>query len=358
MAGVEQAQPPWGETCADNDGDGYGNPASEACQHSEWDCNDNNAAVNPAATEGPYGDPTCSDTLDNDCDGLVDAADEGCRPTRPLPDTGINQCYDNEGPITCPAPGEPYFGQDAQYVTNLMSFTDNLDGTITDNVTGLIWQKLDDDIMRSQQDAIAYCENLPLADYSDWRLPDEYELQSIVDYGRYDPAIEPSYFPGTSGSRYWSSSPYEADYGWCVNFSDGYVYWDWMTNAHYVRCVRGESVEQSLTDNGDGTVTDNVTGRMWQQEDDNQRRFWIEALGYCENLTLAGHTDWRLPDIKELFTIRKNIFFFPGTDMYFYWSSSTNGFYTSLACVVDFVNGYATTHGNKALNDFSVRCVR
>jgi formylglycine-generating enzyme required for sulfatase activity len=57
----------------DTDGDGY---VSNACGGD--DCNDSNAGVNPGATEGPYGDPVCSDTLDNDCDGSVDGTDTGC----------------------------------------------------------------------------------------------------------------------------------------------------------------------------------------------------------------------------------------------------------------------------------------
>jgi hypothetical protein len=57
----------------DGDGDNY---VSDACGGN--DCDDGNAAVNPGATEGPSGDPTCSDTADNDCDGNTDAADPDC----------------------------------------------------------------------------------------------------------------------------------------------------------------------------------------------------------------------------------------------------------------------------------------
>ena len=61
--------------CADQDDDGYGFPASENCEYSDEDCDDFDADVNPGAIEGPQGDPTCTDGLDNDCDGLVDSAD-------------------------------------------------------------------------------------------------------------------------------------------------------------------------------------------------------------------------------------------------------------------------------------------
>jgi len=66
--------------CIDHDGDGYGSPARPTCPHPELDCDDYNADVNPGAEEGPFGDPTCSDYDDNDCDGAHDGADSGCAP--------------------------------------------------------------------------------------------------------------------------------------------------------------------------------------------------------------------------------------------------------------------------------------
>ena len=68
-----------------------------------------------------------------------------------------------------------------------------------------------------------------------------------------------------------------------------------------------------FTDHGDGTVTDNCTGLMWQKEsadfnddgnvDDLDRVTWCEALAFCASLTFAGHTDWRLPNVRELQSI-------------------------------------------------------
>jgi spore coat protein A len=69
-----------GGVCDDNDGDGYGNPGDASCPNgAETDCDDDNDAVNPGATEGPVNDTTCGDGLDNDCDGLTDAADPDCQ---------------------------------------------------------------------------------------------------------------------------------------------------------------------------------------------------------------------------------------------------------------------------------------
>jgi V8-like Glu-specific endopeptidase len=64
--------------CVDADGDGYGAQASAHCTFPEADCDDSSPNVNPGMTEGPYGDPTCEDTLDNDCDGAPDGGDVDC----------------------------------------------------------------------------------------------------------------------------------------------------------------------------------------------------------------------------------------------------------------------------------------
>ncbi len=71
--GVCEAQ----SSCIDNDGDGY-NTTSVCGGVSNVDCDDTNIDVNPGATEGPFGDVTCSDTFDNNCDGNTDSADSNC----------------------------------------------------------------------------------------------------------------------------------------------------------------------------------------------------------------------------------------------------------------------------------------
>ncbi len=58
-------------------------------------------------------------------------------------------------------------------------------------------------------------------------------------------------------------------------------------------------VEQVLVDNGDGTVTDNKSGLMWQKDDAGPMD-WKQAVATCEQLNLAGKSDWRLPDLNEL----------------------------------------------------------
>jgi hypothetical protein len=144
-----------------------------------------------------------------------------------LPDTGQTTCQDEAGNVvdctsdTCP-------GQDGAYPTGCPSegrFVDNQDGTVTDNCTGLMWQKDtgNDGNGLDWCAALTYCENLELAGHDDWRLPNVRELQSIVDYGRFDPAISPVF--GALSSFYWSSTSLEGASGiaWIVRFSIGFV---------------------------------------------------------------------------------------------------------------------------------------
>lgn len=88
----------------------------------------------------------------------------------------------------------------------------------------------------------------------------------------------------------------------------------------------------SYTDHGNGTVTDNNTGLMWIQDATaagvGGTYNWAEALSACANLTYAGHSDWRLPTIQELSTLRDAGRFTPGLDPVFatqlsyYWSAT------------------------------------
>jgi len=132
-------------------------------------------------------------------------------------------------------------GQDGFYQAGCPTagrFTDNGDGTVTDNRTGLMWQKKTALGTYMWQEALKYCENLSLAGHDDWRLPNVRELQSIVDYGRRNPSIDPVF--GAVSSFYWSSSTYVhyPPYAWIVSFHYGYVGGHDKTFGHYVRAVR------------------------------------------------------------------------------------------------------------------------
>lgn len=256
---------------------------------------------------------------------------------------------------------------------NPMSYTDNHDGTITDNLTGLMWQQGDSSpTTYSQTDAATYCSGSSLGGHSDWRLPSIRELQGIVNYGNYGPAISTTYFPSTQSSFYWSSTAYDnnAAVAWVVEFTFGAVRYVTTvpTTMKYARCVRlGKSQPPSLVDNGNGTITDNVTTLMWQKQDDGTQKTWANALSYCSGLSLGGYADWRLPNVKELTSIVNytlwnpaiDLTYFPAAQSNSYWSSTTDVHNTvnAVAWNVLFFDGGADNSAGEA-NVFYARCVR
>lgn len=251
-----------------------------------------------------------------------------------LVDTGVTDYYSDTALISEPSSTDAFFGQDAQYAINSPSYTDNGDDTITDNVTGLMWQKdMGDKI--SFDEAQDKATSMTLGGYADWRVPTLKELYSLIQFtGRVQGEtavtmfIDTDYFVQPLGdtdagereidAQTWSSTEYVGTtmngdatvFG--VNFVDGRIKGypkitkrNGEANTMYFRMVRGNTDYgiNSLVDNGDGTISDLATGLMWQQADDGIARDWGTALEYAENLELAGYSDWRLPDAKELQSI-------------------------------------------------------
>ena len=159
-----------------------------------------------------------------------------------VPDTAQTKCYDDIGTeITCPLPGEPFYGQDAQYITNPQSYTTLGGGIVQDNVTGLMWQQATAPGTYTWEEALSYCEGLSLGGFSDWRLPAIKELSFIRNMDTYNPAIDTDYFPNTVSSYYWSStsSVGSPDNAWYVYFHGGYMCFNNKSGSHHVRAVRG-----------------------------------------------------------------------------------------------------------------------
>jgi hypothetical protein len=207
-------------------------------------------------------------------------------------------------------------GQDADYTINAPSFTDNNDGTITDNVTGLIWQKTDNG-ESTWDNAVSRTATIATGGYSDWRLPTPTELFSIMNHNVGNPAaLDTKFFPSNpagAAEYWWSSDIYGSDATkiWCVNAGGGMgpkpkseTLSAGGTLRYHARYVRGVKPTNghNYANNLDGTITDLDTGLMWTQVPATARS-WTAALDYAENLTLAGYTDWRLPNIKELQTL-------------------------------------------------------
>ncbi len=106
-------------------------------------------------------------------------------------------------------------------------FTDHGDGTVTDELTGLMWTRNANlGGRKTWNAAIAYCNSLNHGGYSDWRLPNIQELQSLVDYGHYNPALPSGHpFTGVVSSSYWSGTTFASQtfYAWVVPFFYGFV---------------------------------------------------------------------------------------------------------------------------------------
>lgn len=255
-------------------------------------------------------------------------------PASPVAGTGQFQCYSNDQVIPCPSVGQAFAGQDATSGTPAPKLKDNGDGTVTDQVTGLMWTRALSEASAWDL-AISAATSNRTGGYNDWRLPDIYELYSLINFGRgyFGPTAADSTpfldtgvfdFSYTSGIRFfdvqlWSATAYVGktmngdDTVFGVNFADGrikgYPRYEPGTNATVpakmlARYVRGPRWSKApLTDQGDGTAVDVTSGLLWQLSDDGKKRNWQDALAYCSQLSLAGKTGWRLPHAKELQSI-------------------------------------------------------
>jgi hypothetical protein len=300
-----------------------------------------------------------------------------------FPDTGQTKCYNNSAEIPCPSPGQPFYGQDAQYQPRLPRSYTKLGngGTLLpdsaahvdnggqwimtrDNVTGLIWELKTNanrnhtyNRSNAQDQFIAGLNSAVFGGFSNWRLPDIKELSSLINAAG-PPWIDFSWFPKNVSSSYWSSTTAAGStgYAWRVGFHYGGVSDEYNSNT-YVRAVRAAPPPQpSFVDHGDGTVTDTATGLMWQKCSYGQTwsngqctgsattLTWQQALEAAETLTWPqnGYTDWRLPNRNELHSLVDFSRYDPAIDPVFasvssvYWSSTANAYVTDFAWRVGF----------------------
>ncbi|MBN1945942.1 MAG: DUF1566 domain-containing protein [Bradymonadales bacterium] len=336
--------------------------------------------------------------------GCGDASCNAPGPHFSTPDTNQRQCYDDDSELTtCPQAGEPFSGQDAHYGWDTENdanqrFSRDLSiaeqPVVVDDITGLMWQgcargQTGDSCSGSAtagnwEDALSYCDGLSWGEQEDWRLPDEYELQSLVDYGRQTAPFVGTSFPATPSDLFWSSSFRAADTGqaWGLHFDTGALDADVpKTSDAHVRCVRGRTTnrparfDRDTSIEDEPTVSDDITGLMWQGcaagltgeacTGSATISSWSEALAYCENLEWAGGDDWRLPNLAELRSIVDNhqsepaidATVFQNTPASHFWSSSSRAALPDHAWCVDFQAGALITDTAKT-TEAHIRCVR
>lgn len=168
--------------------------------------------------------------------------------------------------------------------------------------------------------------------YNDWRLPSIKEIYSLMDFNGTDPDVAAEDSSGLTpfidtnaftigygdvaaderiiDSQFAVSTIYvdevmggeEAMFG--LNLVDGRIkgYPTQTGKTYYALFCRGNTAYgiNDFSDNADGTVSDAATGLMWAQDDSLVGMDWETALTYAETNTLAGYSDWRLPNAKEL----------------------------------------------------------
>jgi hypothetical protein len=236
-------------------------------------------------------------------------------------------------------------------------FADNQDGTVTDSLTGLVWLK-DAGCLGTAvwSDALAAANQLTsgscgLADGSkagDWRLPNLVELESVIDASASNPALNAGNpFAHAGNELYWTSTSYfggeeGSPQAWAIRMADGRYVNDGSQNVkasanNGVWAVRGTGsgaarpqatglyvpfqsgddgtlqkgvplIFPRFIENGNGTVTDTVTGLTWLKQANCIQGDWATAVAAVNVLASGqcGLTDgsaagaWRMPNRKEL----------------------------------------------------------
>ena len=251
------------------------------------------------------------------------------------------------------------------------SYTDNGDGTIKDNAMGIIWEQEDDGELRDWNASNEYCKNLTKASLS-WRMPTIDELVYLMDKGKTNPAIN-DIFTNVKNA-YWSANDYllsTADDAWTVNSFLGNTNDPDKNTTYYIRCVSSEDDGMTdvtyIRDSAQETVVDTSTNLVWQDDitavGDENKKSWNEALEFCENLSLADKTDWRLPNLDELNSVTDKTRTSPAMSPEFlntssaqYWSSTTNDNNSSKAWYAYF--GCGCNDIQDKTIEYNVRCVR
>lgn len=270
--------------------------------------------------------------------------------TMNYPIVGTNQTlsFNDREIISAVYDGSLFYGQNSNYLGNVPSYTDNGDGTVTDNVTGLMWSRSPDlngdgtinyDDKVSLEEAEEFVKEFTLAGYTDWRIPTIKELYSLIDFSGIDissysgtstdgltPFIDTRYFDFgygdlsagerlidaqmLTGTIYTSTTMEGAKTLFGVNFADGRIKGYGLTSPKgekkfYAYFVRDNSDygKNDFVETGKGTIIDKATGLMWMKDDSGRGMTWQEALEYAENYGYDGYDDWRLPSVKELQSI-------------------------------------------------------
>ncbi len=259
-------------------------------------------------------------------------------------------------------------------------FNNNSDGTLTDALTGLMWQQTPSTATRTWENTLTYVDTVATAGHTDWRLPNVNELSSLLNANTYDSEswLEGFGFINIQEDYYWSSTTFapDNDYAWGVDFGPGSMGTGCIQDLRKTGeprpiigglilfrawCVRssgggvvalaqtGQTTSYTPGDdsdlqygvdwpairfvnNGNGTITDALTGLMWEQSPIGSIVTWNTAVAGAANCSKAGYTDWRLPNRSELRSLcnygqTNSVNWLNGKDFnsiysFYYWTST------------------------------------
>jgi hypothetical protein len=338
----------------------------------------------------------------------------------PVPQTGQTTCSNSSGTVI-PCTGT---GQDGALKSGVAwpvpRFTDTGTGTVTDNLTGLIWTKdanapgpaaCAPGVSKTWQAALDYaaCLNTnKYLGYADWRVPSIRELVGLVDTSRSNPALPAGHpFTSVQSGNYWSSTSgafginnawgVVMDYGTVINYGKIYSYSVWPVRSGLLSSVPAPTPKSGQTvssvagddgalqpgvaspsprfvDNANGSVTDRLTGLTWLKDANCYgSQNWDTALqkanalagGACGLSDGSEAGDWHLPNRNELWSLvdygRSNPALpsghpFTSVQSNIYWSSTSYASNTSYAWYVNVSSG-TVNYGNK-YSSYSVWPVR
>lgn len=295
--------------------------------------------------------------------------------------TDQTECYDPSGNITrCMGSG-----QDGAHLRSQDFSTDErfhaMPAGVKDRATGLTWKTRAGDFPMTWDESAAFVGDLNAQEHGDhmpWRLPTRRELFSLISHQYVNPALPAGHpFQNVFSGYYWTITPSARlpEQAWYVHLGGGKVYRGMKHGAYLVWAVSGPIYGSTPTENrfsksGD-TVLDNATGQQWyigQQliADTVPWQGAIEAINYLNTQRVAGHMNWRLPNIRELESISDDTLHSPaiasdipldGNQGEGYWSSTTSVYEPSYAWVLYTQDG-AIGVGFKPRADFHTIAVR
>ena len=202
------------------------------------------------------------------------------------------------------------------------TFTEkNISGgtVVTDSATNLMWKAATELDMNWSQ-ALAYCEDLNYAGYSDWRLPNRNEFATILNYTGKEYGDSKSDFPDIIGGNYWTSTS-APDYGgsaraFIMEVGGGTMFSVGETQGNvttaYTLCVRSDVAQYSAVPACDETgytpCEDAETGIVWSQDvnDSDDEVDYLEAAMMCRESKQGGISQWRVATISEIRTILRS----------------------------------------------------